>query len=226
MTLSIPVPTRQTAMSVLIALSATHLLNDTIQSLIPAIYPIIKDSLSARLHPDRPDHADVPGLGLAAPAGRRLRDRPASDAHSMVAGMACSLVGLIGTRLCGKLRAAAARRSLCRHRLLDLPSGGDAHGAQRVRRAARVRASHLSDRGQTGSAIGPLLAAFVIVPRGQTSLAWFSVAAFVAILLMIWIARSMSALLRARQERPTPRRGPRPHLRALPFHPSSWRSPS
>ena len=44
--------------------------------------------------------------------------------------------------------------------------------------------------GQTGSAIGPLLAAFIIVPRGQGSLAWFSLAAFVAILLMVWIARS------------------------------------
>jgi FSR family fosmidomycin resistance protein-like MFS transporter len=54
--------------------------------------------------------------------------------------------------------------------------------------------------GQTGSALGPLLAAFVIVPRGQTSLGWFSVAAFAAIVVMIWIARSY-ARIPARQPR-------------------------
>jgi len=42
--------------------------------------------------------------------------------------------------------------------------------------------------GQTGSAIGPLLAAFIIVPRGQGSLAWFSAAALIAMMLMMWTA--------------------------------------
>lgn len=52
--------------------------------------------------------------------------------------------------------------------------------------------------GQTGSALGPLLAAFIIVPRGQGSLAWFSVAALVAMMLMVWTAASYAKLDRAR----------------------------
>lgn len=44
--------------------------------------------------------------------------------------------------------------------------------------------------GQSGSAVGPLLAAFVIVPLGQGSLAWFSLAAFTAMILMVWTVRA------------------------------------
>jgi MFS transporter, FSR family, fosmidomycin resistance protein len=182
---------RQAAMSVLVALSATHFLNDTIQSLIPAIYPIIKDAY-------RLDYVQI-GLitltfqftaSLLQPVVGFVTDRHPMP-HSMVAGMAFSLVGLIGLAYAGS------------YALLLLAAGCVGLGSSIFHpEATRVARNASGGRhgfaqaifqigGQTGSAVGPLLAAFVIVPRGQTSLAWFSVAAFVAILLMIWIARSV-----------------------------------
>lgn len=182
---------RQAAMSVLVALSATHLLNDTIQSLIPAIYPIIKDAY-------RLDYVQI-GLitltfqftaSLLQPVVGFVTDRHPLP-HSMVAGMAFSLVGLIGLAYAGS------------YALLLLAAGCVGLGSSIFHpEATRVARNASGGRhgfaqaifqigGQTGSAVGPLLAAFVIVPRGQTSLAWFSAAAFVAILLMIWIARSV-----------------------------------
>lgn len=182
---------RQAAMSVLVALSATHLLNDTIQSLIPAIYPIIKDAY-------RLDYVQI-GLitltfqftaSLLQPVVGFVTDKHPLP-HSMVAGMAFSLVGLIGLAYAGS------------YALLLLAAGCVGLGSSIFHpEATRVARNASGGRhgfaqavfqigGQTGSAIGPLLAAFVIVPRGQTSLAWFSAAAFVAILLMIWIARSV-----------------------------------
>ena len=88
-------------MPVLIALSATHLLNDMIQSLIPAIYPIIKESY-------RLDFVQI-GLitltfqvsaSLLQPAGRPLTDRHPMP-YSMVVGMAFTLVGLVGLAYAG-----------------------------------------------------------------------------------------------------------------------------
>lgn len=174
----------------LVALSVTHLLNDTIQSLIPAIYPIIKDAY-------RLDYVQI-GLitltfqftaSLLQPAVGFVTDRHPMP-HSMVAGMAFSLVGLIGLAYAGS------------YGLLLLAAGCVGLGSSIFHPEATRTARNASGGrhgfaqavfqigGQTGGALGPLLAAFVIVPRGQTSLAWFSFAAFVAIVLMIWIARS------------------------------------
>lgn len=181
---------RPAVMSVLIALSVTHLLNDTIQSLIPAIYPIIKEAY-------RLDYIQI-GLitltfqisaSLLQPVVGFITDRHPSP-HSMVVGMAFSLVGLIVLASAGSYgvlllaSACVGLGSSIFHpeatRMARNASGGRHGFAQGIFQIG----------GQTGSAIGPLLAAFVIVPRGQSSLAWFSVAALAAIMLMIWIARS------------------------------------
>jgi FSR family fosmidomycin resistance protein-like MFS transporter len=181
---------RQAAMSVLVALSVTHLLNDTIQSLIPAIYPIIKEAY-------RLDYIQI-GLitltfqisaSLLQPVVGFITDKHPSP-HSMVVGMAFSLVGLIALAYAGSYgllllaSACVGLGSSIFHpeatRMARNASGGRHGFAQGIFQIG----------GQTGSAIGPLLAAFIIVPRGQSSLAWFSVAALAAILLMLWIARS------------------------------------
>ena len=61
--------------------------------------------------------------------------------------------------------------------------------------------------GHAGYAIGPLLAAMIVVPRGQTSIAWMSVVALVAMVLMAWTgaryAEMRSAQIAATKERPT-----------------------
>jgi FSR family fosmidomycin resistance protein-like MFS transporter len=216
MTLSISGATpRQAAMSMLLALSATHLLNDTIQSLIPAIYPIIKQSYQL-------DYIQI-GLitttfqvsaSLLQPFVGFVTDRHPMP-YSMVAGMACSLIGLIALAYAGSyglLLAAAACVGLGSSifhpeatRAARNASGGQHGFAQGIFQIG----------GQTGSAIGPLLAAFIIVPRGQTSLAWFSVAALVAILLMIWIARSVVAARPPRKADAEPRTEAEPAARRL-----------
>jgi FSR family fosmidomycin resistance protein-like MFS transporter len=177
-------------MSVLVALSATHLLNDTIQSLIPAIYPIIKESYQL-------DYVQIGLISLTFQIAASLL-QPfvgfVTDRHpmpySMVVGMTCSLIGLIALAYAGSYgllllaSACVGLGSSIFHpeatRMARNASGGQHGFAQAIFQIG----------GQTGSAIGPLLAAFIIVPRGQTSLTWFSGAALVAILLMIWIARS------------------------------------
>lgn len=189
-------------MPVLVALSVTHLLNDTIQSLLPAIYPIIKEAY-------RLDYVQV-GLitltfqftaSLLQPGVGFVTDRHPLP-HSMVAGMAFSLIGLVGLAYAGTyglLLLAAACVGLGSSifhpeatRTARNASGGRHGFAQAIFQIG----------GQTGSALGPLLAAFVIVPRGQSSLAWFSLAALIAIVLMIWIARSHVSIAPRQPENP------------------------
>ena len=183
-TLALP---RRAALSVLVALSATHLLNDMIQSLIPAIYPIIKTTY----------HLDFAQIGLITlvfqlsasllqPAVGFYTDKNPAP-YSMIIGMACSLVGIIGLAAAssyGLLLAAAACVGLGSSifhpeatRMARNASGGRLGFAQGIFQVG----------GQTGGAIGPLLAAFVIVPLGQASLGWFSIAALIAIALMAWM---------------------------------------
>jgi MFS transporter, FSR family, fosmidomycin resistance protein len=187
---------QRTAMPVLLALSATHFLNDLIQSLIPAIYPVIKEAYNL-------DFGQI-GLitftfqvtaSLFQPlVGHYTDSRP--QPHSMVVGMGFSLIGLIGLAYAGSyplLLTAAACVGLGSSifhpeatRMARGASGGRVGLAQGIFQVG----------GQTGGSLGPLLAAFVIVPMGQTSLAWFSSAALVAMIIMIWIVRRYAELPR------------------------------
>jgi FSR family fosmidomycin resistance protein-like MFS transporter len=176
------------AMPVLIALSVTHLLNDMIQSLIPAIYPIIKAAYAL-------DFGQV-GLitltfqvsaSLLQPLVGLYTDKNPMP-YSMVVGMGFTLTGLVGLAYAGSypllLLAAACVGigSSIFHpeatRMARNASGGQHGLAQGIFQVG----------GQTGGALGPLLAAFIIVPRGQGSLAWFSAAALIAMMLMAWTA--------------------------------------
>jgi len=197
-------------MPVLIALSVTHLLNDMIQSLIPAIYPIIKEAY-------RLDFGQIGLITLTFQVSASLL-QPAvglyTDKHpmpySMVIGMGFTLSGLIGLSYAGSYgllllsAACVGIGSSIFHpeatRMARNASGGQHGFAQGIFQVG----------GQTGGALGPLLAAFIIVPRGQGSLAWFSVAALVAMLLMIWTAASYARLDRARPPRPAAATGARP----------------
>ena len=185
-------------MPVLLTLSLTHLLNDMIQSLIPAIYPIIKESY-------RLDFGQIGLITLTFQVSASLL-QPAvglyTDKHpmpySMVVGMGFTLAGLIGLAYAGSYgflllsAACVGIGSSIFHpeatRMARNASGGQHGLAQGIFQVG----------GQTGSALGPLLAAFIIVPRGQGSLAWFSVAALVAMMLMVWTAASYAKLDRAR----------------------------
>ena len=173
-----------------LALSFAHLLNDMMQSLLPAIYPIIKDAYGL-------DFGQIGLITLAfqltasllQPVVGMYTDRRPQP-YSLVVGMGSTLVGLIVLAHAGSLRHAADRRHADRHRLVDLPS--------RIRRAwpawHRAAGTALPNRvfqvgGQAGQALGPLLAAFIVVPRGQASISWFSLFALLAMVLLLQVGR-------------------------------------
>ncbi len=191
------VPSAQGAnIPLLLVLSATHFLNDMMQSLIPAVYPIIKQAYAL-------DYGQI-GLitltfqvtaSLLQPAVGYATDRRPMP-YSTVVGMLFTLCGLIGLAFASSyplLLVSAASVGLGSSifhpeatRMARNASGGRQGLAQGIFQVG----------GQCGSAAGPLLAAFIIVPRGQSSLSWFAVAALIAILLMIWSAGRHTAVRR------------------------------
>ncbi len=194
--------TQEATFSIVVTLSFAHLLNDMMQSLIPAIYPIIKQAYQL-------DFGQIGLITLAfqltASMGQPLvgafTDRHPQP-YSLVAGMASTLVGLVvlahagsyamlllGAALIGSGSAVFHPEST---RMARLASGGRHGFAQ----------SMFQVGGQAGQAIGPLLAAFIVVPRGQASLSWFSLVALIAMVLLLqvglWYKRQSPAPVKPR----------------------------
>lgn len=176
-----------TAFGILIALSVCHLLNDMMQSLLPAIYPILKASYGLSF-------AQIGILTFAFQMTASVlqplvglytdrRPRP----YSLALGMGCTLAGLLllaHAPTYGLLLLAAAlvgTGSSVFHpessRVARMASGGRHGLAQSVFQVG----------GNAGSAIGPLLAAFVVFRYGQGSVAWFSLAALLGIFLLVQV---------------------------------------
>jgi MFS transporter, FSR family, fosmidomycin resistance protein len=194
-------PATRAAMPVLLALSFTHFLNDLIQSLIPAIYPVIKDAYNL-------DFGQI-GIITLVFQGTASLFQPLIGAYtdkrpmpySMVAGMGSTLAGLIVLAYAsgyGMLLVGAALVGLGSSifhpeatRLARNASGGQQGLAQGIFQVG----------GQAGGSMGPLLAAFIVVPKGQQSLMWFSLAALLAMSLMVWTGRWQAEFLRQRAER-------------------------
>jgi MFS transporter, FSR family, fosmidomycin resistance protein len=182
-----------TTFAILVSLSFCHFLNDMNQSLVPAIYPILKDSY-------RLDFGQIGLITLAfqltasllQPVVGMVTDKRPTP-FSLPIAMGCSLLGLLLLSVANSyhlILLAAAMVGLGSSvfhpessRVARMASGGRYGFAQSLFQLG----------GSTGSAIGPLLAAFVVVPRGQPSIAWFSAAALLAILLLtnvsFWYAR-------------------------------------
>lgn len=179
----------ETTLPVLFALSLAHLLNDMMQSLVPAIYPIIKEAHGL-------DFGQI-GLitftfqltaSLFQPAvGFYTDKRP--QPFSMVAGMGFTLIGLIvlayapsypmlilGAALVGTGSSIFHPEAT---RVARVASGGRQGFAQSIFQVG----------GQSGSALGPVLAAFIVVPRGQWSVALFAVAALLAMMVLTYVGR-------------------------------------
>jgi len=173
-----------TAFPILAMLSVCHLLNDMIQSLLPAIYPLLKDTF-------RLDFGQI-GLitltfqitaSLLQPFVGIYTDKKPMP-YSLAIGMGFTLSGLILLSQAPSfpllLLAAAliGSGSSVFHpessRVARMASGGQ-HG---------LAQSLFQVGGNVGSAIGPLLAAFIVMPRGQGSVAWFAIAALIAITLL------------------------------------------
>jgi MFS transporter, FSR family, fosmidomycin resistance protein len=179
--------THQIAVPVLLALSFSHLLNDVMQSLVPAIYPLIKAAYSL-------DYGQV-GLitftfqlcaSLFQPLVGMYTDRRPQP-FSLVGGMGFTLVGVIVLA-----RAASYPQLLLGAALIGTGSSIFHPEATRMARLASggrhgFAQSVFQVGGQAGSAIGPLLAAFIVVPFGQASLGWFSLVGLIALVILFTI---------------------------------------
>jgi FSR family fosmidomycin resistance protein-like MFS transporter len=176
-----------TAFGVLTAISFCHLLNDMLQSVIPAVYPILKSSY----------HLDFRQVGfitlsvqmtasLLQPfVGIYTDHRPTP--YSLPIGMAFTLSGLLLLS-----RAPAFGMVLLAVALVGMGSSVFHPESSRVARMASGGQHGLAQSlfqvgGNAGSALGPLLAALVVLPGGQRSIAWFSVGALLAIVVLVRI---------------------------------------
>jgi MFS transporter, FSR family, fosmidomycin resistance protein len=173
-----------TAYAVLFAISLCHLLNDMMQALLPALYPVLKSGFDL-------DFGQI-GLitltfqltaSLLQPAVGLYTDRRPQP-YSLVAGMALSLAGLLVLSI-----APSYRLLLLSAALVGMGSAVFHPESSRVARMASggrhgFAQSLFQVGGNTGSAIGPLLAAFIVVPRGQRSVAWFSAAALAGMVIL------------------------------------------
>jgi len=174
----------RTSYAVLTMISFCHFLNDMIQSLLPAIYPILKGNF----------HLDFGQIGLITftsqltasvlqPVVGWFTDRRPQP-FSLSIGMGFTLMGLVMLSTASSfllILAAAAMVGLGSavfhpesSRIARMASGGQHGFAQ----------SFFQVGGNAGSALGPLLAAFIVVQHGQGSLAWFSLAALLGMVLL------------------------------------------
>jgi MFS transporter, FSR family, fosmidomycin resistance protein len=198
-----PLPVQEkTVFRVLIAVSFCHLLNDTMQSLLPSIYPILKSSF----------HLNFGQIGLLTltfqmtasilqPFIGHFTDRKPLP-YSLPLGMVFTLAGLLLLSVAPSFPLLLLAASLVgmgsavfhpeSSRVARLASGGRLGLAQSVFQVG----------GNSGSAIGPLLAAFIVLPHGQRGVAWFSVVALMAIVVLSRVSGWYKARLQHLQRQP------------------------
>jgi FSR family fosmidomycin resistance protein-like MFS transporter len=179
------VPIR-TAFTILTAISVCHLLNDMMQALLPALYPMLKTDFGLSF-----GQIGLITLTFQLTAsvlqpviGHYTDRRP--QPFSLMVGMGFTLIGLLllsATQSYHGLLGSAA--------MIGLGSAVFHPESSRVARMASGGRHGLAQSlfqvgGNAGSAIGPLVAAFIVLPRGQSSVAWFGAAALLAMALL-WI---------------------------------------
>lgn len=191
-------PTAQgTVFPVILAVSLCHMLNDIMQSLLSAIYPMLKEEHSL-------DFWQIGLLtftfqftaSLLQPAvGLYTDKRPLPQ--SLPIGMASTMIGLIILASASSYPLLLAGASL-----IGIGSAIFHPEASRVARMASggrygLAQSLFQVGGNFGTAIGPLLAAFIVVPRGQISVAWFALLALTGMVILnrvgVWYARYRAA---------------------------------
>lgn len=176
-----------TTFAILVSLSVCHMLNDLNQSLVPALYPILKTSYQL-------DFAQIGLITLAfqltasmlQPVVGMVTDRRPQP-YSLPVAMSCSLIGLLLLSVANSYHLILAAAAL-----VGIGSSVFHPEASRVARMASggrygFAQSLFQLGGATGSAIGPLLAAFIVLPRGQGAIAWFSLIALLAMALLTYV---------------------------------------
>lgn len=186
-----------TVYAVILAVSFCHLVNDVMQSLLAAIYPMLKVEYGLEFWQIGllTMMFQVTASLLQPLIGHYTDKRPMP--YSLPVGMTSTMCGvvtlayahsypvlLLGACMIGIGSAIFHPES---SRVARLASGGRFGLAQ----------STFQVGGNCGTALGPLLAAFIVVPRGQTSIAWFALLAFVGMLVLSWVGRWYSHYRRA-----------------------------
>src|ERR1700720_2728338 len=177
-------PAAQTRFNVLGAISFSHFLNDMMQSLIVAIYPLLKGEF----------HLNFVQIGVITltyqicasvlqPVIGVYTDRHPQP-YSLSLGMGFTLIGMVTLAFAPNYASVLAAAALSgagssifhpeSSRIARLASGGRHGLAQSIFQVG----------GNAGSAMGPLLAAWIIIPHGRTSVAWFGLAAILAIAVL------------------------------------------
>lgn len=174
-------------LKILFAISFCHFLNDMLQSLIPAIYPLLKESF-------RLSFTQIGLITLTYQLSASLLQPMVgiyTDLHpkpySLACGMAFTLVGLLALSMVpsyGLLLFAVA--------LVGTGSSIFHPESSRIARMASAGKYGLAQSifqvgGNGGTSAGPLLAALVVLPFGRPSLAWFSAFALLGILILVWV---------------------------------------
>ena len=185
----------ETAFAVLFAVGFCHLLNDMTQSVIPAMYPIIKDHLGLTFAQigvitlvfQMTSSIFQPFIGLYADR----HPRP----YSLSLGMCFTLAGLLALAFSDHFYAILLSVALIgcgssvfhpeASRVAQMASGGRKSLAQSIFQVG----------GNGGSAIGPLLAAVIVLPHGQRAVGWFAAAALLASLILVRVGAWYSAML-------------------------------
>jgi FSR family fosmidomycin resistance protein-like MFS transporter len=199
---------------VLAGISFSHFLNDTMQSLIASVYPILKDSYAL-------DFAQIGLITLAfqftasllQPVVGHFTDKKAQP-FSLAIGMSSTFFGLLLLSVAHQYTVILVAAALVglgsavfhpeSARIARLASGGRYGFAQSVFQLG----------GSFGTSMGPVLAALVVVPFGQPSIAWFSSIAFLAIVVLWRIGQWYKPQIKARKtaaivshpDAPSPRR--------------------
>lgn len=174
----------QTVYPILFAISFSHMLNDTIQSLIPAIYPLVKDSFSLTF--------SQVGLitlvfqmssSILQPVVGTITDKRPFP-FALPIGMGFSLIGLVILSIAGSFHVVLLSVGLIgigssvfhpeASRMAHAASGGKRGLAQSIFQVG----------GNAGSSFGPLLAALIVAPFGQFNVIYFSLAALIAIIVL------------------------------------------
>jgi MFS transporter, FSR family, fosmidomycin resistance protein len=188
---------QSTALGILVAITICHCLNDLMQSVLPAVYPILKDAY-------RLDFGQIGMITFANQATASLlqpvigaftdaRPKP----YSLAIGMGFTLAGLLMLSVAPTYAAILAAVAFVgigssvfhpeSSRVARLASGGRHGFAQSLFQVG----------GNTGSATGPLLAAYVVLPFGQRSIAWFGAMAVTAIAILVQVGRWYGAHIAA-----------------------------
>lgn len=192
----------RTAFGILGAISFSHLLNDMIQSLILAIYPLLQSEFSLSF-------MQIGLITLTFQLTSSLFQPLVghyTDKHpmpwSLPIGMCFTLSGLILLALAGNFNSVLVAAALVgtgssifhpeSSRVARMASGGRHGLAQSIFQVG----------GNFGSSLGPLLAALVIAPYGQGNVAWFGLAALLAIVVLLQVSRWYAVQHRIAKNRP------------------------